>query len=147
MFGMGWGRWGEEEWPVSFLQALVWCAHHCADLFYFPPVWWEHLDRNVSLLASTSQEYSLQAGEGKDAVMSNIISFNNHEWFDNKKNLQHRIRPYLNCQGCLQRSTWEWRQCPGKTGASACRNLPDLQYPKVQALPGEGKEKFIISTD
>lgn len=54
---------------------------------------------------------------------------------------------YLNCQGCLQRSTWEWRQCPGKTGASACHSLPDLQYPKALALPGEGKGKFIISTD
>lgn len=48
-----------KNWPVSFWQAPVWCAHHCADLFYYPQGWWEHLGRSVSLQASTFQECSL----------------------------------------------------------------------------------------
>lgn len=93
--------------------------------------------RNI-LCKQWRERMQLWATLSHSTIMSGLII---------KKNLQHRIRPYLNCQGCLQRSTWEWRQCPGKTGASACHNLPDLQYPKVLALPGEGKGKFIISTD
>lgn len=39
------------------------------------------------------------------------------------------------CQGCLWKSTWEWRQCLDKRGVSACRSPPDQLCPTEPTPP------------